>query len=68
MITDTLSNSKPNPTVIELFINYNYVKKKFLLFLLHSLIFLYQKNIRLNCTHFFYCEDSKQMRAPTSCI
>ena len=49
MIPDSLSNKKLNPLVTELFIN----GKKLLLFLLHNLILLFQKNIRLNSTHYF---------------
>ena len=49
MIPDRLSNKKLNPLVTELFIN----GRKLLLFLLHNLILLFQKNIRLNSTHYF---------------
>ena len=49
MIPDSLSNKKLNPLVTELFIN----GRKLLLFLLHNLILLFQKNIRLNSTHYF---------------
>ena len=41
MIPDSLSNKKLNPLVTELFIN----GRKLLLFLLHNLILLFQKNI-----------------------
>ena len=49
MIPDMSSNKKLNPLVTELFIN----GRKLLLFLLHNLILLFQKNIRLNSTHYF---------------
>ena len=49
MIPDSLSNKKLNPLVTELFIN----GRKLLLFLLHNLILLFQKSIRLNSTHYF---------------
>ena len=49
MIPDSLSNKKLNPLVTELFIN----GRKLLLFLLHNLILLFQKNISLNSTHYF---------------
>ena len=49
MIPDSLSNKKLNPLVTELFIN----GRKLLLFLLHNLILLFQKNIRLNSTYYF---------------
>ena len=51
MITDMLSNEKLNPIVTELFIRGS--KLSLSLFLLHNLISLFPKNIRLNSTHYF---------------
>ena len=51
MITDMLSNEKLNPIVTELFIRGR--KLSLSLFLLHNLISLFPKNIRLNSTHYF---------------
>ena len=51
MITDMLSNEILNPIVTELFIRGS--KLSLSLFLLHNLISLFPKNIRLNSTHYF---------------
>ena len=53
MIADTL-NKKLNPIVTEIFIR---GRKLTFLFLLQNLILLYQKNIRLNSTHYFILKN-----------
>ena len=65
MIAGMRSNKKLNPKVIELFIRDR--KLKIFLFLSQNLILLFQKN-RLNSTHYFYYENSKQTRASTNHI
>ena len=51
MIADMLSNKKLNPIVTELFITGR--KLNISHFLTHNLIWLFQKNMRLNRTHYF---------------
>ena len=51
MIADMLINKKLNPIVTELLIRGR--KLNISLVLLHNLILLFQKNIRLNSTHYF---------------
>ena len=56
MIANMLSNKKLHPIVTELEVE-NYIV---LLFLLHNLILLCQKNIRLNFTHYFIMKIPKK--------
>ena len=49
-----LVTKKHIPIVTEVFIRGR--KLNFLLFLLHNLILLFQKNVRLNATHYFRLE------------
>ena len=51
MIADMIINTKLNPVVTELFIRGR--KLNISLGLLQNLIFLNQKNVRLNSTHYF---------------
>ena len=66
MIADILNNKKLNPIVSELFIRGRKLNI--------GLVFVTQsyssvvKNITLNFTHFFYFENSRQMRILINCI
>ena len=67
LMSDILSNEKLNLIVTELSIRDRNLN--IFLFLLCNLILLWQKNIRLNSTHYlFYYENSKQTRTSTNCI
>ena len=58
MIADMLSNNKLNPMATELFIRGR--KLNISLFFLHNLVLLWQKNIRLNSTHYFTMKISNK--------
>ena len=58
MIADMRSNNKLNPMATELFIRGR--KLNISLFFLHNLVLLWQKNIRLNSTHYFTMKISNK--------
>ena len=64
MITDMISNIKLSPIITELFFRRR--KLNISTVFITSLFFKYQQ--MLNCTHFFYYENSKQTRALTNGI
>ena len=66
MTADMLSKKKLNPIVTELFIRGRKLNVS-LVFIKQS-YFKVSKDVRLNATHFFYYENSKQTRTSTSCI
>ena len=66
MIADMFSNKKLNPIVPELFISGRILNIS-LVFITQS-YFAVPKNIRLNSTHYFIYENSKQKRTSRNCI
>ena len=66
MIADVLSNKKLNPILTELFIRGR--KLNISLVFITQFYFAVPKNIRLNSTHYFFYENSKQKRTSTNCI
>ena len=58
MIADMFNNNKLNPMATELFIRGT--KLNIYLFFLHNLVLLWQKNIRLNSTHYFTMKISNK--------
>ena len=66
MIADMISNKKLNPVVTELFIRGTKLNIS-ILFITQS-YFKVRKDFRLNPTHFFYHESSKQKRTSANCF
>ena len=60
MIADMINNKKLNPVVTELFIRR--IKLNISIVFITQSYFKVPKDVRLNSTHFFYYEDSKQKR------
>ena len=61
MIADMINNKTFNPVVTELFITGR--KLNILIVFITQSYFKLPKDVRLNSTHFFYYENSKQERA-----
>ena len=61
MIADMINNKTFNPVVTELFITGR--KLNILIVFITQSYFKLPKDVRLNSTHFFYYENSKQKRA-----
>ena len=66
MVADMLSNKKLNRIVTELFIRGR--KLNISLVFITQFYFVAPNNIRLNSTHYFYYENSKQTRTSTNYI
>ena len=66
MIADIINNEKLNPVVTELFIRGKKINIS-IVFITQS-YFKVPKDVRVNSTHFFYHENSKQKRTSTNCI
>ena len=65
MIADMINNKKLNSIVTELFIRGR--KLNISLVFITKSYFKVPKDVRLNTTHFFYHENSKQKRTSTNC-
>ena len=65
MIADMINNKKLNPIVTELFIRGR--KPNISIVFITQSYFNVPKDVKLNSTHFFYYENSKQKRTSANC-